>query len=150
MKNGCTIADAMNTYNIALRIILSKGYKVFLIPDKREEYFGDFCAVKDNRKFIGGDPLRVLGLISIWENTGDDWQNSHFSEQNVKTESLYDKILSRAYPDSVEDFNSLSDKEFSDFVLDYRLFFTHVLDEKFPKNPSRKDMFQLVSTFYLE
>ncbi|WP_298545006.1 hypothetical protein [uncultured Aquimarina sp.] len=150
MENGCTIADAMNTYNTALKIILSKGYKIFLIPDKREEYFGDFCAVKGNRKFIGGDPLRVLGLVSIWENTGDDWQNSHFSEQNINEESLYDQILSRAYPDSVEDFNSLSDKEFKDFVLDYRLFFTDVLDEKFPKSPSREDMFQLVSTFYLK
>jgi len=144
MKNGCTIADAMNTYNIALRIVIAKGYKIFLIPDKREDYFGDFCAVKNNRKFIGGDPLRVLGLVSIWENTGDDWQNNDFSKEDV-----YDKILSRAYPDSVDDFNVLSDKEFNDFVMDYRLFFEDVLDEKFPKNPSRQDLFQLVSTFYL-
>ncbi|MDH7447588.1 hypothetical protein [Aquimarina sp. 2201CG14-23] len=144
MENGCTIADAMNTYNTALKIILSKGYKIFLIPDKREEYMGDFCAVKDNHKFIGGDPLRVLGLVSIWENTGDDWQ-SHMPE-----EDFYDEILSKAYPDSVEDYNKLSDKEFYDFVEDYRLFFEDVLDEKFPKNPSREDMFQLVSTFYLE
>ncbi|WP_299242910.1 hypothetical protein [uncultured Aquimarina sp.] len=144
MENGCTIADAMNTYNIALKIIRSKGYKIFLIPDKREKYMGDFCAVKGNRKFIGGDPLRVLGLVSIWENTGDDWQ-SHMPE-----EDFYDEILSRAYPDSVEDYNKLSDKEFKDFVMDYSMFFTDVLDEKFPKSPSREDMFQLVSTFYLE
>ena len=150
METGCTIADAMNTYNIALRIIISKGYKIFLIPDKREDYMGDFCVVKGNHKFIGSDPLRVLGLVSIWENTGDDWQNSRFSEQNINEESLYDKILSRAYPDGVEDFKNLSDKEFTDFVLDYRLFFEDVLGEEFPQNPTSQEMFELVSTFYLE
>ncbi|MEW7280369.1 hypothetical protein ABW636_17395 [Aquimarina sp. 2201CG1-2-11] len=144
MENRCRIADAMNTYNLGLKIILSKGYKIFLIPDKREGYVGDFCAVKGSRTFFGSDPLRLLGIISIWENTGDDWQ-SHMPE-----EDFYDEILSRAYPDSVEDYNKLSDKEFADFVSDYRMFFEDVLYEKFPKNPSREDLFQLVNTFYLE
>ncbi|MBG6130344.1 hypothetical protein IWQ47_001573 [Aquimarina sp. EL_43] len=145
MENGCTIVDAMNTYNIALRIILSKGYKIFLIPDKREEYFGDFCAVKGNRKFIGGDPLRVLGLVSIWENTGDDWQNSHFPKEDV-----YDEILSRALPDSVEDFNKLTEKDFTNLVADYRLLFEEVLEKEFPLNPTRQEMFHLIDSFYKE
>lgn len=38
----CQIADAMNTYNIALRIIKTKGFKIFLYPDSRDEYMGIF------------------------------------------------------------------------------------------------------------
>jgi hypothetical protein len=39
-NGGCRIADALNTYNWALTIIKSKGYKIFLYPDRREEYYG--------------------------------------------------------------------------------------------------------------
>lgn len=76
-ENGYRIADAMNTYNVALNIIKEKGYKIFLYPDEREEFLGDFWAIKGSREFIGSDPLRLLGVISIWENTGDNILISH-------------------------------------------------------------------------
>ena len=139
MKNGCRIADAMNTYNSALSIIKSKGYKLFFYPNNTEDFHGDFIAIKGPRQFMGSDPLRVLGLISIWENTGDDWQNSsHFEED------IYDTVLSRALPDTVEDYNKLTDIEFNDFVTDYRLFFREILDKPFPENPTRQEMFDLI------
>jgi len=143
MKGECRIADARNTYNLALKIIKSKGYKIFLYPDEREEYLGDFWAIKGKREFIGSDPLRLLGIISIWENTGDDWRNNNFSE-----EDLYDTILSRALPDNVEDFNKLLDEEFRDLVSDYKVFFNNVIKKQIPDNPSTQEMFNLVKSLY--
>lgn len=143
MENECRIADAMNTYNLALKVIKSKGYKIFLYPDEREEYLGDFWAMKGKREFIGGDPLRLLGIISIWENTGDDWQNN-----NLPDEDLYDEVLSRALPDNVEDFNNLTPSEFNELVSDYRIFFDNVIEEQIPEKPSRQEMFDLINSLY--
>ncbi len=144
-QNGCRIADAMNTYNTALKVIEAKGYKVFLYPDCREEYLGDFWAIKDSREFIGSDPLRLLGVISIWENTGDNWQQNNLPKENV-----YDKILSRAFPDSVEDYNILSENEFKTLVADYQLFFERIgFDTKIPNNITREDLYKLIDSFYL-
>ncbi|QKX04072.1 hypothetical protein HN014_03835 [Aquimarina sp. TRL1] len=138
MEEGCRIADAMNTYNSALGIIKTKGYKVFFYPSNTEDFHGDFIAVKGLRQFMGSDPLRVLGLISIWENTGDDWQSY------IPEEDIYDKVLSWALPDSVEDYNKLTDREFNDFVTNYRLFFREILNKPFPEDPTRQEMFDLI------
>lgn len=50
-EDGCRIADAINTYNTALAVIKSKGFKVFLYPDSREAYLGDFWAIRDKQEF---------------------------------------------------------------------------------------------------
>jgi hypothetical protein len=141
MDRECRIADAMNTYNLALKIIKSKGYKIFLHPDKREEYIGDFWAIEGNRGFRGGDPLRLLGKIAIWENTGDDWQNNNFPD-----EDLYDEILSRALPDTVDDYDKLSDEEFKILVSDYKEFFHKVIKQELPDNPSKQKMFEIINS----
>lgn len=143
MERKCRIADTMNTYNISLSIIKSKGYMVFLYPDEREEYLGDFWAIKGNRDFVASDPLRLLGIISVWENTGDDWQNNKFP-----TEDLYNNILERALPDSIENINNLSNEEFNNLVSDYRVFYKNVIKKPFPKHPSRQEMFNLIDTLY--
>ncbi len=43
------LADAGNTYDPALAVVIAKGYTVYLLPDQREEYLGDFWAIKDGR-----------------------------------------------------------------------------------------------------
>ena len=144
MEKGCKIADAANTYNLAISIIQNKGYKLFFLPSDHEFTDGYFIALQGARQFMGDDPLRVLGLISLWENTGDDWQ-SHMPKIDY-----YDNILSRALPDTVEDYNKLSDAEFHELVADYRLFFKEVMHKAFPENPDRQDMFDLIDTFYIE
>ena len=143
----CRIADAMNTYNLALTIIKSKGFKIFLYPTDREEYDGDFYAIQKQRFFIASDPLRLLGVISIWETVGDDWQNP-----NIKCEDdLYDKIYSIAFPDNSSDFDKFTDEEFDNIVNDYRIFFDRLnLSKKIPKKVSRKKFFDIVDNFYKE
>lgn len=141
---SCRIADAMNTYKYALTIVRDKGYKIFFIPDPREEFFGDYWAVKDGRDFIGGDPLRLLGLIGIWERYGDDWYTG--PEQPDST--LDDKILDRAMPDEVADFEKLSDEEFAAFVADYRVFFETMDLDEIKENITREEMFHLINELY--
>ena len=139
------IADAMNTYKYALTVIRDKGYKIFLLPDSREEYLGDYWAYKDGRDFIGGDPLRVLGLIGIWEQFGDEW----YTNPKGLDRSLDDRILSRALPDSAEDYHAFTDEEFAAFKADYKLFFETLELDPFPEDLNREGMYELIEkTFF--
>jgi hypothetical protein len=144
---SCRIADAANTYNWALTIIKSKGYKIFLYPDSREEYYGDFWAIKGKREFIGSDPLRLLGIIALWETLGDNWQTQHM----LKSEDLYGEINKNAFPDSISEIENLTDTQFAELVSDYRIFFNsiHQID-KLPLDITRQKFFDLVSNYYKE
>ena len=146
-NGGCRIADALNTYNWALTIIKSKGYKIFLYPDSREEYYGDYWAIKGNREFIGEDPLRLLGVISLWERLGDNWQ----TQDKLKWEDLSREIGKKALPDRETDIENLTDAEFAALVTDYRIFFNSLgLIDKMPLTITRQKLFEVISTYYKE
>ncbi len=81
------MADAMNTYNVALLTLKQKGYRLWLDPSENNQGdYGQWCAEKDGRMFIAWDPLRLLGLVGIWEQRGDDWR------QRTEEDDLYSKI----------------------------------------------------------
>ena len=146
-NGGCRIADAANTYNWALTVIKSNGYKIFLYPDRREEYYGDYWAIKGNREFIGEDPLRLLGVISLWETLGDNWQ----TQDKLRCEKLYDEIGAKAYPDSEAEIQNLTDAEFASLVAEYRIFFNSLgLIDKMPLTITRQKFFEVISTYYKE
>ncbi len=146
-NGSCRIADAANTYNWALTIIKAKGYKTFLYPDKRDEYFGDFWAIKRQRVFIGADPLRLLGIITLWEILGDNWQK----QDKLACENLYDEISKKAFPKSVVDIEKLTDKEFTELVADYRIFFNSFNQiDKLPLNITRQTFFNIIDNYYKE
>jgi hypothetical protein len=90
---GFKLADAMNTYNPALLVLRQRGYRVWVDPSDEGSEGEDWRAEKDGRDFIASDPLRLLGLISIWEHRGDSWQ------AGAGGADLYDEIRSAAYPD---------------------------------------------------
>ena len=83
------LADAMNTYNPALAVITKKGYKIWIEPSDNDEELGDWCARKEDDSFVASDPLRLLALISLWEELGESW--------NTGNENLYDKLLEEAF-----------------------------------------------------
>lgn len=109
-ERKCRVAEAGNTYNYALSIIKNKGYKIFLVPGLQENNLGDFWAIKDKRDFIASDLLKLLGLISIWETFGDEWHTNPQKPDNDK--DTYDKIVSRALPNEIDDLEALSAEEF--------------------------------------
>jgi hypothetical protein len=87
MRVKLQMADAMNTYNAALLVLQDKGYRLWLEPsDENEEEYGRWHAERDGRVFVAWDPLRLLGLVAIWEHRGDDWR------QRKDEEDLYSRI----------------------------------------------------------
>jgi len=144
----CRITDAMNTYNPALAIVKSKGYKLFLLPDEREGYLGDYWAIKENRDFIASDPLRLLGLITLWETFGDDWREQ---AKQLNNTDIMDEISTRAFPKDITDIEKLSEEEFSTTVAEYRLFLDRIFAQKIlSEKPSRKEFFDIINNFYKE
>lgn len=131
-----------NTYNPALRIIKSKGYKIFLYPDQSDDLYGTYWAIKENRDFIAEDPLQLLGIITIWETNGDHWSGPN--RENVR-----DKIASNAFPDSVADIEKLSEENFGVLVNDYTVFLNRIFPKQvLPANPTRQAFFDVISNFY--
>lgn len=142
------LIDYMNTYNPALRVIAGKGYKLFLYPDDRDGFLGKFWAIKNNRNFVADDPLRLLGLISVWETYGDRW-NGHKDKTPYDNRNLHDEIVTRAFPENAEEIENLSESEFNNYVSDYRIFFSAFTSKEIiPDNVTREAFFDIVDNFY--
>ena len=74
-----TIAIAGNSDVAAYAAIIKKGYE-FSISWPGEGREGWYIATKDGNKFIGESPAQTLGLIALFELSGEDW---HASEEDV-------------------------------------------------------------------
>jgi hypothetical protein len=108
------LVDAGNAESPALAVIIAKGYTVYLLPDDRDEYLGDFWAIKEGRDFIASDPLRLLGLIALWEYTGDDWQ--------ALKGDFYRQVIDRAFPEE-EHYKTMDEAAFQQEMTHYQPFF---------------------------
>jgi len=83
----------------------------------------------------GPDPLRLLGVISVWETLGDNWQ----TQEKLRYEDVYDEIGSKAFPDSETDIENLTNVEFAALVTDYRILFNSLgLIDKMPLTITRQ------------
>lgn len=80
------LAEAMNTYNIALYTIKSKGFdmKLELSEDKEEIIW--WVASKGNLSVSAHSPLSLLALAEIAERYGEDWNK-------INTGDLYNKLI---------------------------------------------------------
>lgn len=145
----CRMTDHPNLYNRALTILEAKGFKLFLlpVPDKEDPGRCYYWAVKGGRDFDAEDPLRLLGMIAIWEQYGDDW----YHNPKMETKKIMSRLEERAWPDSVEDYKAMSDEDFHAFVKDYREFFQLfatpiILGEQV----SRQELYDIISTLNQE
>jgi len=144
---SCRMTAHPNVYHRALTILKRKGFKLLLWPCPTQENPANctFWAKKGERNFDAQDPLRLLGLISIWEVCGDDW----YHNSKIKTEKILDLLKNRAYPDSTEDFEKLTDEEFKMLVGDYQEFFELLFpNTKIEDNITREELYTIVTTFY--
>lgn len=112
------ICDAMNTWMPALNLLRSRGYSLFISPDSRPEFYGDFWAIKDGRDFVADTPLALFGLIAIWEAHGDgeDWQPKHRQYCDIN-----DELASIAFP--MDAYSDLTDQEVADAIRYWTPFF---------------------------
>jgi len=92
-KNNFRLVDAPNVENPCLLVLDSLGYEIGIYPpDDGSEGLGHWYARKDEREFIAGDPLALLGLVSLWLHRGDDWKSG-------EDEDLQTKIIDQTYPE---------------------------------------------------
>jgi hypothetical protein len=108
------LTDAMNTYNPALTVLKNKGYHLSFVPDERPQFFGDFWAMKEERVFIAMDPLRLLGLIGMWEAMGDGWYHQEYKD-------IWNKLTDSGFAE--DDFRSWDDHAFQQLTTELRLVF---------------------------
>lgn len=80
------LAEAMNTYNIALYAIKEKGYKIKLELDEAEEEIISWIATKGAITISAFNPLSLLALVVVIEQYGEEWKQ-------IETGNLYDEIL---------------------------------------------------------
>lgn len=92
-KSEWRIAEAGTLLNPALFVLEKNGYKLGAYDSSSEKLEQiTWFAVKGKRMFIAYDPLKLLGIVSLWENLGDDWQE-------LPRIDLYDELLEEIFPD---------------------------------------------------
>lgn len=82
------LAEAMNTYNLALHLIKERNYSIKLELDDQEEEILHWVAQKDKRSIYASNPLSLLSLVVIAETYGEAWNK-------VEIPQLYDEILEK-------------------------------------------------------
>ncbi|MDF3026645.1 MAG: hypothetical protein K0S23_952 [Fluviicola sp.] len=138
------MTDHINLYDRALTIIKRKGYELFLYPNNKDDSsLGIYFAKKDNRDFNAEDPLRLLGMINIWEEQGDDW----WDNPNYPSERITDELMNEVYPDSVEDFDTFDNEKYQALIRKCQSFFSLGMfpDIEIKSDISRKELFEIIS-----
>ena len=59
-----------NTYNPSLIVLRNKGYELWL---EKGENGSLWCAKKGDQSFLAYNGPELLGLVVLWENLGDGW-----------------------------------------------------------------------------
>lgn len=70
MTTPITIIAAGNTYNSCLLILRSKGYE--LHAEESDERL-TWMASKDGNSFLAYSPPELLGIVTLGESLGNDW-----------------------------------------------------------------------------
>lgn len=103
------ITDAGNTYRYAVYKLVQWGYMVSKVWDSTD--FGGVCewfAEKNGKTYSAKDPLRLLGLVTIIQEYGENWRYSDVTQSFLikpipgeldNMELMWGKILD---PDQIE------------------------------------------------
>ncbi len=133
------IFDKTNIHNTAIEFLLNNEFKIYKNYDEHfyessasYEAGADYLAKKGGREFLGGDPLRLLGVISMWENLGDNWQPRYNDYEDIE-----DEVSSIAYPDD-DSYSDFSDNEFEKIILYLTPYFDAI---DYTKRPNRKELY---------
>lgn len=79
-KHG--IAAAGNTHNPCLLVLQDGGYELWLEPTEQGSLW---CASKDDIQFMGHSGAELLGIVTLWERFGTEW--------NKQEPDVYGKLL---------------------------------------------------------
>jgi hypothetical protein len=59
-----------NTYNPSLIVLRKKGYELWLEKGKDDNLS---CAKKGHQQFLAYTGPELLGVVTLWENFGENW-----------------------------------------------------------------------------
>jgi len=80
-----SIVASGNTYNPSLIALREKGYDVWL--ECGDEDRSLWCARRDDHDFLAYSGPELLGLVTLWEHFGDDW--------NRQVPDVYGELIER-------------------------------------------------------
>ena len=66
---SCLVASG-NTYNPSLVVLRQKGYDLWLESGADGNLW---CAKKGDQKFLAYTGPELLGLVALWEQLGENW-----------------------------------------------------------------------------
>jgi hypothetical protein len=73
-----------NTYNPSLLVLRTKGYELWL---EKGENGSRWCAKKGDHSFLAYTGPELLGLVTLWENLGEEW--------NQQRPDVYSELVDR-------------------------------------------------------
>lgn len=77
LKRAEVIIDYGNTYRNAIYKLIQWGYKVSRVQESADFNAGmEWLAQKDQKIYTAENPLRLLGLITIIREYGENWEHS--------------------------------------------------------------------------
>ena len=82
----CLVASG-NTYNPSLIVLRQKGYNVWL---EKGDDGSLWCAKKGEQSFLAYTGPELLGLVTLWETLGADW--------NQQNPDIYGELVDRMEP----------------------------------------------------
>jgi len=136
------MTDHPNLYKKALTIIKRKGYQLILWPTQQKNSLGTFIASKENRDFFAEDPLRLIGMITIWEELGNNW----YTSSAFDSENILNELQEEAYPDSYSDYENFNDERLHAFIKKCQYFFKkdYMPDIEIKKNISPAELYKAI------
>ena len=78
------LAASGNTYNPCLIVLRQKGYEVWL---EKGDNGSLWCAKKAGQSFLAYTGPELLGLATLWENLGKNW--------NQQEPDIYGELIDR-------------------------------------------------------
>lgn len=82
-----SLSITFGTHNPALLILREKGYKIEITLDKHGGP-STFIATSPGRRFAACGGAELLGLVTIWEHYGENWNRQ---EPDVMDEAMSDE-----------------------------------------------------------
>jgi hypothetical protein len=82
MQVQSSLVASGNTYNPSLLVLRQKGYELWL---ERGENASLWCARKGDRSFLAYTGPELLGLVVLWEQLGENW--------NQQTPDIYSELV---------------------------------------------------------
>ena len=67
------LSEVHDVSNVAIITLGERGYRVWWEASERPSA-DDWWAEKEGREFVAKSPLGLLGLVTLWESRGDEWQ----------------------------------------------------------------------------